>query len=87
MKRIVLGLVLASLAAAPAIAAHNNPWADAEDTILGKNHDDFQERSIDTPGEDEMNGDMTLSAGSRAGGGYGGVGPADGSGHQGGQGS
>jgi hypothetical protein len=84
MKRIVLGLVLASLAVAPGFAAHNNSWADADDTILGQNHDDYQERSIDTPGEDEMKGQMTQNVSKNAGGGLGGAAPADGSGYQGG---
>lgn len=82
MKRIAFGLALAAIVAAPAIAAHNNPWADGDDTILGKNHDDYQERSIDTSGEDEMKGQLDQNVSSKAGGGFGGSAPANGSGHQ-----
>ncbi len=82
MKRIAFGLALTFIATAPAIAAHNNPWADTDDTVLGQNHDVYQERSIDTPGEDEMKGQMNQNVNSTAGGGFGGAAPANGSGHQ-----
>jgi hypothetical protein len=55
-----LPLSLAALALAlggtPALAAHNNPWAGAEDSVDAQFHDDNQERSADTPGSDEMHG-------------------------------
>jgi hypothetical protein len=54
------GFLLAAVS--PGFAAHANPWATAEDTVLSKNHDDKQARSLDTPGEDEMKGQMTRSA-------------------------
>jgi hypothetical protein len=58
MKKLAVGLVLSVLATAPALAAHNNPWATPEDTVMGKNHDANQEQSMGRPGEDEMRGDM-----------------------------
>lgn len=58
MKKLAIAITLAVFAATPALAAHNNPWAASEDTVLGKNHDANQEQSAGTPGEDEMRGDM-----------------------------
>jgi hypothetical protein len=55
--RFAIGLVLSVLMTTPVLAAHNNPWATAEDTVLGKNHDANQEQSVGTPGEDEMRGE------------------------------
>lgn len=46
----------------PVQADHANPWATEEDSVLAKNHDANQARSIGTPGEDEMRGVMTRSA-------------------------
>lgn len=56
---VALGLALMSGAAQ---ADHANPWATAEDTVLAKNHDANQARSIGTPGEDEMRGVMARNA-------------------------
>ncbi|MGO4916932.1 hypothetical protein [Pseudogemmobacter sp. W21_MBD1_M6] len=68
----------------PTFASHNNPWATPDDTVQAKNHDVNQEQSIDTPGEDEMLGDMIQNAtrgpsnsskgGGETGGGHGGGG-------------
>lgn len=84
MKRVALSIAFASLAASPAIAGHNNPWATSTDTILSQYHEDNLEQSVGTPGEDEMLGNMNQSVSSNAGGGFGGEAPADGSGHGGG---
>lgn len=52
---LALALALA-LGGAPALAAHNNPWAGPEDDVDARFHDDTRERSADTPGSDEMHG-------------------------------
>lgn len=62
MKQLAVGAVLAVMAATPLFADHNNPWATPEDTLLAKNHDENQEQSIGTPGEDEMHGVMVQDA-------------------------
>ncbi|WP_372922765.1 hypothetical protein [Roseovarius sp.] len=87
MNRLAVGLVLSILTTAPALAAHNNPWATPEDTVLGKNHDANQEQSMGRPGEDEMRGDMmqtdngaTERGGSGRGSGGSGAGDENGSG-------
>lgn len=68
MKKIALSVALVSLSVSPVLAAHNNPWAGADDTVLAKNHDGNQEKSIGTPGEDEMRGQMNQNVNSNAGG-------------------
>lgn len=62
MKIIALSLSLAVLTGSPALAAHNNPWATPEDTLLAQNHDENQLASVGTPGEDEMRGVMVQNA-------------------------
>lgn len=84
MKRIALGLAIALFGMLPAFASHNNPWATPDDTVQAKNHDVNQDQSIDTPGEDEMLGEMIQHAnrgpssssegGGETGGGHGGGG-------------
>ena len=49
-----------------ALAAHNNPWATAEDTVLAKNHDAYQAARPGT-GEDRMLGDMVQAGADRGG--------------------
>lgn len=51
-----------ALMSAPVQAEHANPWAGEDDTVLAKNHDTNQARSIGTPGEDEMRGVMNRRA-------------------------
>ncbi|WP_420395200.1 hypothetical protein [Nioella sp.] len=62
MKIIALSLSLAVLTGSQALAAHNNPWATPEDTLLAQNHDENQQASVSTPGEDEMRGVMVQNA-------------------------
>jgi hypothetical protein len=62
MKQLAVGAALAVIAATPVLADHNNPWATPEDTLLAQNHDDNQEQSVGTPGEDEMRGVMVQDA-------------------------
>lgn len=81
MKKIALAIALASVVTSPAVAAHNNPWATTQDTILGKKHDENQEKSVGKPGQDQMQGTMAQNGSANVGGGFGGVGPSDGSGH------
>ena len=69
MKTILLGVVFSSLAAVSALAAHNNPWAGSDDTVLAKEHDANQEKSLDTPGEDQMRGALNQNVSPKAGGG------------------
>ncbi|MDR9394233.1 MAG: hypothetical protein RI571_07890 [Roseovarius sp.] len=45
-----------------AFAAHGNPWADEDDTVNARYHDTNLEKSVDTPGEDEMNGALSRNA-------------------------
>ncbi|WP_323772134.1 hypothetical protein [Antarctobacter sp.] len=56
---VTLSLVVLSGAAQ---ADHGNPWATADDTVLSKNHDANQAKSVGTPGEDEMRGALTRAA-------------------------
>lgn len=86
MKRPIMAMTVPAAAlslSAPLHAEHANPWATEDDTVLAKNHDTNQGRSVDMPGADEMRGTMTKSArgktetnspGSGAGGGEGGIG-------------
>ena len=83
MKKIIIAIAALALAG-PAMASHNNPWAEEGDVLLAKNHEQNQAKSIGTPGEDEMKGEMHQNVSDNAGGGFGGEGPADGTGHQGG---
>ncbi len=62
MKTLTATVAILALFSGAAFASHANPWATEDDTVLAKNHDDNQVRSVDTPGEDEMNGVMTRSA-------------------------
>ncbi|WP_439155065.1 hypothetical protein [Yoonia sp.] len=73
MKSIRLaGAVVAVALCTPAIAAHNNPWATETDAVLAKNHDENQAQSIDTPGTDEMRGNVVQNVNDKAGSGTGG---------------
>lgn len=68
MKNILFaGFVSVFALITPAFAAHNNPWATSTDELLAKKHDDNQRQSADTPGTDEMRGDMAQSGRDRAG--------------------
>ncbi|MHC0053694.1 hypothetical protein [Actibacterium sp. D379-3] len=62
MKKLTLSLALAALTASPALAGHANPWADEDDTLLMQNHEENLAQSVDTPGEDEMLGEMVQQA-------------------------
>ncbi|WP_137699839.1 hypothetical protein [Marimonas lutisalis] len=81
MKTLILGAVATIALAGPLMAAHANPWATDDDTVLSKEHDDNQARSIGTPGEDEMLGNMVQNVSPLAGSGAAGRGgEGDGSG-------
>lgn len=54
--------VLAATIATPLWAAHANPWATPDDTVLMQYHEENLAESEDTPGEDEMLGVMTRDA-------------------------
>ncbi|WP_300548941.1 hypothetical protein [Roseovarius sp.] len=86
MKNFALGFAIASLTVTPVIAEHNNPWATPTDTVLAQFHEENQEVSIDTPGEDEMNGRLVQNVSANAGEGLGGSDTGGGSGQGGGQG-
>ena len=58
MKKLVLSVTMIATLATPLYAAHNNPWATDVDVVLGKKHDANQAKSIGTPGQDEMRGEM-----------------------------
>ena len=87
----VAAIALSLAFAVPASAAHNNPWATPEDDVLAKKHDGRQEKSADTPGQDEMRGTMDRDvtadpgrrgmSGPRSGNGAGGGAGAAGGGH------
>ena len=53
---VPLGLVLLTLLVAPVLADHGNPWAGPDDEVKSQFHDANQEKSLNTPGEDEMHG-------------------------------
>lgn len=61
------GFAALALLSTPVLAAHNNPWASEGDILLSKKHDDNQLKSVGTPGQDEMRGDMKLDAGTNTG--------------------
>lgn len=89
------GLLLAALGTTPTLADHGNPWAGPDDEVQSQFHDDNQEKSVGTPGEDEMNGQINRNASPNAGsgsedgrdGGGEGAGGSAGGGHGGGQGA
>ena len=60
--RFTVAAIAIALIGAPAFAGHNNPWATADDTILSQYHEEYLEKSVDTPGEDEMLGTMVQKA-------------------------
>ena len=62
MKTLGAAALLALVTALPALAGHANPWATDEDSVNNQNHEENQEQSIDTPGEDEMLGTMVREA-------------------------
>jgi hypothetical protein len=69
---VPLGLVLLTLSTAVVLADHGNPWAGPDDQVKSQFHDVNQEKSLNTPGEDEMHGqtnrNVSLNAGSGAAG-------------------
>jgi hypothetical protein len=62
MKTTALLTIACFLLGGPGLAGHANPWASEDDVVLQKNHEVNQLKSINTPGEDEMRGNMTRSA-------------------------
>ncbi|SMX31530.1 hypothetical protein [Actibacterium lipolyticum] len=62
MKLLTFAAALTALSFTPAFAGHANPWTTAIDTLLEKYHDTNQEKSADTPGENEMRGKMVQRA-------------------------
>ncbi|ANT62291.1 hypothetical protein AYJ57_17870 [Salipiger sp. CCB-MM3] len=62
MKYLILGTFLVGTAVSPLYAGHANPWADGDDTLNMQYHDANQAKSLDTPGQDEMRGNMVQSA-------------------------
>ncbi len=65
--RVIFSAAAIAAMAQTVSAAHGNSWAGGDDAPLGPNHDANQSRSIDTPGEDEMNGDGARSAHGKSG--------------------
>ena len=61
------GLVLLTLSVAPVFADHGNPWAGPEDDVKSQFHDENQEKSLNTPGEDEMHGQSNRNVSTNAG--------------------
>ena len=66
---VPLGSVLLTLSTTPVWAAHANPWAGPDDEVKSQFHDENQEKSLDTPGEDEMHGQSNRDVSPNAGGG------------------
>ena len=62
MKTLTLAAALTALSFAQVIAGHANPWATEADSVLEKNHDANQAKSVNAPGEDEMRGNMAQRA-------------------------
>lgn len=60
----LLGLLALSalLLGSAAMAGHNTPWASEDDSVLSQDHEENLAQSIDTPGEDEMLGNMVQNA-------------------------
>jgi uncharacterized membrane protein YgcG len=65
---LIVAAVIAVATGTVVSADHNNPWATAGDIVLSKNHDSNQLKSLDTPGEDEMRGNMNQNGASKTGG-------------------
>lgn len=64
---VPLGLVLLTLSTAPVWADHGNPWAGPDDEVKSQFHDANQEKSLNTPGEDEMHGQTNRNVSPNAG--------------------
>ncbi len=73
MKEAII-FVAVTIAAAPAFAGHNNPWTDDLSILNQQFHDTNQLQSLDTPGEDEMRGEMERNASGKLESGLGGPG-------------
>lgn len=76
-----LGLVLLTLSVAPVFADHGNPWAGPDDNVKSQFHDENQEKSLNTPGEDEMYGRTNRNVSPNARGGKAGGSGNGGGGH------
>ncbi|WP_421904558.1 hypothetical protein [Mameliella sp.] len=61
-KTMLAAAIGFALISASVQADHANLWAGEDDTVLSKNHDANQARSIGTPGENEMRGVMNRRA-------------------------
>ncbi|WP_420324803.1 hypothetical protein [Mameliella sp.] len=61
-KTMLAAAIGFALISASVQADHANPWAGEDDTVLSRNHDANQARSIGTPGENEMRGVMNRRA-------------------------
>ncbi len=68
-RTLLLAAAIGVAAGSAAYAAHNNPWATEDDIVLAKKHDANQLKSVGTPGEDEMRGNMKQTGASTSGGG------------------
>ncbi len=66
-RTLVAAFAALAFLGTPSLAAHNNPWASEGDVLLSRNHDDNQLKSVGTPGQDEMRGEMKLDAGTNSG--------------------
>ncbi|MCI2399108.1 hypothetical protein [Aliiroseovarius subalbicans] len=62
MKNLFLSSAVVSLIASPLFAGHANPWASENDAINSQFHEINLAQSVDTPGEDEMLGNMVQTA-------------------------
>ncbi|SNR55869.1 hypothetical protein [Puniceibacterium sediminis] len=62
MKSNLALTAILTFLAAPVLADHANPWAGEGDTVLSKNHEANQQKSVGTPGEGEMRGAMVQKA-------------------------
>ncbi len=67
-KTIAVASAIACFAVAPSFADHGNPWAGPEDEVNSQFHEENQEKSLNTPGEDEMRGNLVRSAFGKTGG-------------------
>ena len=57
-----IAILICSTMATPIFAAHANPWMEDGDSVLMQYHEENLAQSVDTPGEDEMNGTQVGSA-------------------------
>ena len=61
-ERVLLSTLFVVGTSAAAVAGHANPWTDDTSILNMQYHEENLAQSVDTPGEDEMLGEMEQQA-------------------------